>query len=313
MPRVSISLPVFNGENYLEEAIRSVLVQTYEDFELIVTDNASEDRTQQICEDFASGDRRIVYFRNDTNLGAAPNYNLGWKKATGELFKWFAHDDRIAPGYLETTVNALDENPDAILCNTVVDYIGPDGEHLGYYASVMKDTFIDDTAARFATMIWRSHTCVDFFGLIRRDVMKDSLLHQAFSGADKAFLAQMSLRGKMLQIEPALNQMREHPNRYTRNTATSRAKLAWHDSTQSGGKDIPVMTLYRTYKELVETEALSDADRKSCRGVLNQFWLRGWNAGRLAADILSVPFPSVVSKAFNIKYRLFGGPGNFHQ
>lgn len=313
MPRISISLPVFNGENYLEEAIQSVLDQTFEDFELIVTDNASEDRTQQICKEFASTDRRVIYSRNDKNLGAAPNYNLGWQKSTGELFKWFAHDDRIAPNYLQTTVNALDENPDVILCNTVVDYIGPEGEHLGYYASVLKDTFVDDVAARFATMIWRSHTCVDFFGLIRRDAMQGSLLHQPFSGADKAFLAQMALRGKMLQIEPALNQMREHPNRYTRKTVSARAKLAWHDSTQSGKRDIPVLTLFRMYEKLVESESLSDADRKACRNILKKFWFRGWNAGRLAADVLSIPFPSMVSTAFNVKYQLFGGPGNFHR
>ena len=126
MARVSIGLPVFNGENFLESAIRSVLEQSFDDLELVISDNASTDRTETIARDFAASDRRVRYHRNARNLGAAPNYNRTVELATGALFKWLSHDDRLLPGYLEATVAArpeLDEGRDvaALLRATLRD------------------------------------------------------------------------------------------------------------------------------------------------------------------------------------------------
>jgi glycosyltransferase involved in cell wall biosynthesis len=313
MVQVSIGLPVYNGENYLEEAIHSVLEQTYTDFELVISDNASTDRTAEICRDYASTDQRIRYLCNEHNLGAAPNYNLAWNQCSGKYFKWLAHDDRLLPEYVAATVTALEKNPNAVLCNTTVEYIGSKGEHLGNYQSVMEHAGSDNPAARLSAMILRSHTCIDFFGMIQREAMKNSLLHQAFSGADKAFLAQMALRGRLLQLNEPLVQMREHPDRYTRQTKSAQMKLAWHDTSLTKKRDIPVLNLYRTYRNLVETESLSEAERRACFRVLRRFWFSGWNGGRLTADILSIPFPQAIDIAFNIKHLLFGAPGNFHR
>jgi len=138
MPRVSIGLPVFNGENFLDDAISSVRAQTFDDLELLVQDNASTDRTATIAQDHAAADPRIKYVRNERNLGAAPNYNLAWERSSGTYFKWLAHDDRIQPGYVAATVAALDAAPDAVLANTVVDYIDAQGKRLGLYATVLQ-------------------------------------------------------------------------------------------------------------------------------------------------------------------------------
>ena len=86
--RVSIGLPVYNGEKYLEQALISILSQTYTDFELIISDNASTDRTQAICREYAAKDPRIRYYCNEENLGAAPNHNRVFELASGEYFKW---------------------------------------------------------------------------------------------------------------------------------------------------------------------------------------------------------------------------------
>jgi glycosyltransferase involved in cell wall biosynthesis len=311
MSMVSIGLPVYNGQNYLAEAIDSVLAQTCTDWELVISDNASTDTTGDICRAYAAADPRIRYHRNETNVGAAPNYNRVWQLADGRYFKWLAHDDRLKPRYLEVTTAALEARPEAVLCNTVVDYIGARGEHLGYYRSVIEKTDVPRPAERFAVMILESHTNVDFFGLIRRSAMVGSLLHQPFSGADKAFLAQMALRGHLLQLEEPLVEMREHPARYTRATASARTKRAWHDAQAASHVDIPVLTLYRTCRNLVENEALSEQDRRECRRVLRRFWVGSWNGPRLVADLVSVPFPGAVSMAWKIKYKLFGAPGNF--
>src|SRR6185312_14478503 len=100
VPLVSVGLPVFNGETFLEDAIRSVLAQKLDDLELILCDNASNDRTAEICRDYEARDPRIHYFRNPRNLGAAANYNLAFTRARGRYFKWLAHDDRMLPSFL---------------------------------------------------------------------------------------------------------------------------------------------------------------------------------------------------------------------
>src|SRR5215831_17134423 len=100
VPVATIGIPVYNGEAYLEEAIRSALAQTADDLEVVISDNASTDRTAEICNDYAQQDSRVRYFRNPRNLGAAPNYNIVLANARGRYFKWLAHDDRISPSYV---------------------------------------------------------------------------------------------------------------------------------------------------------------------------------------------------------------------
>lgn len=141
--------------------------------------------------------------------------------------------------------------------------------------------------------------------------MKGSLLHQAYHNADRAFLAQMALRGKLLQLEEPLIEVREHPDRYTRKTKTNRARAAWHDANRAGTFEVPALILFRAYRKLVETEVMSDEDRAECRAVMRRFWLNGLNLGRLGADLLEVPFPSAATWAFKLRYKLFGAPGNF--
>ena len=114
-PRISIGLPVYNGEAYLAQAIESLLNQTFHDFELIVSDNCSVDSTAEICKKFAAQDQRIIYYRNDHNLGAAANFNRVVELAKGECFAWANHDDLWAENYLEKCVAQLDAFPEAVL------------------------------------------------------------------------------------------------------------------------------------------------------------------------------------------------------
>ena len=216
VPLVSVGVPVYNGEAFLEDAIRSVLTQTLDELELILCDNASTDRTAEICRDYAARDPRVRYFRNARNLGAAANYNLAFSHARGRYFKWLAHDDRMLPSYLAKTRRILEERPDAVLCNTVVSYIDSAGAQLGLYDSRLSGADSLSPSERFAWMVLRSHTCVDFFGLLRREALRGSLLHDTFHGADRALLAQLALRGRMIQLPAPLLAIREHPNRYTR-------------------------------------------------------------------------------------------------
>src|SRR5262245_64695053 len=100
-PRVTLGMPVYNGEAFLEEALRSLLGQTFEDFELVISDNASTDRTRSICLDYAARDRRIRYDRNEVNLGFCRNQNYVIESCTREYFLLTHHDDIRAPHYLD--------------------------------------------------------------------------------------------------------------------------------------------------------------------------------------------------------------------
>src|ERR1700743_3284119 len=96
VPRLTIGLPVYNGEKYLAEAIAALLGQTYKDFELIISDNASPDGTADICQRYVQLDSRVRYIRQPKNIGLAPNHNVLVEQARGELFKWAANDDLYA-------------------------------------------------------------------------------------------------------------------------------------------------------------------------------------------------------------------------
>jgi glycosyltransferase involved in cell wall biosynthesis len=99
-PRVSLGMPVYNGERYLEKTFDSVLAQTYKDFELVISDNGSTDRTQAICERYAKMDSRVKYHRNSKNIGIAPNFNRVYELSPSEYFKWTDYDDLLAPEFL---------------------------------------------------------------------------------------------------------------------------------------------------------------------------------------------------------------------
>ncbi|QVL45620.1 MAG: glycosyltransferase [Methylophilaceae bacterium] len=104
-PIACIGLFVYNGENYLEESIKSLLSQSFESFELIISDNASSDGTQNICEKYALLDSRIRYYRQETNIGIFNNFRFVKEKGThAKYFMWAAHDDLWDKNWLEVLI-----------------------------------------------------------------------------------------------------------------------------------------------------------------------------------------------------------------
>ncbi len=117
-PRLSVGLPVLNGEHFIAESLEALLGQSYTNFELIIADNASTDDTGDICRKYAKDDSRIRYHRHPQNIGLAPNHNFVVQEARGELFKWAANDDLYASTLLARCVEALDEYPDVVLAHS---------------------------------------------------------------------------------------------------------------------------------------------------------------------------------------------------
>lgn len=106
-PTVSIGMLAYNGEKYIEAAIKSLLSQTYSDFELIISDDGSKDSTSKICEAYAAQDSRIIYIRHNKNIGPGPNFMHVLGQANGKYFMWAAHDDCWAPNWIETLIGEI--------------------------------------------------------------------------------------------------------------------------------------------------------------------------------------------------------------
>jgi len=210
-PRMSVGMPVYNGEAYLEEAIRSVLDQTYGDFELIISDNASTDRTESVCRDYASQDTRIVYTRNKENVGASKNYNRVFNLASGEYFRWFNADDVCAPKLHQRCIEVLDANRDAVLCYGKTDIIDSGGrliEHYHDHLDLQQDRSID----RFMLFFKVVGLTNVIYGLMRSAAVARTKLmgDGSYPAADVNFMAELTLFGKFIEIPEQLFFRRMH-------------------------------------------------------------------------------------------------------
>jgi glycosyltransferase involved in cell wall biosynthesis len=210
-PKVSVCMPVFNGENFIADAIASILGQTFADFELIVTDNASTDGTERIVREAAARDPRVRYVRNPENMGAAENYNIGFRLARGQYVKWAAHDDMLSPDFLERTAAILDANPTVSIAFGRTEFIDDEGRPLAVRRKQMPDILDDDPVHRFFQGLRESGGCFPIFGLFRADELARSCLHRkSYYGSDLALIAEMLILGKLRIDEDAVFVNRVH-------------------------------------------------------------------------------------------------------
>lgn len=210
-PKLSVGMPVYNGERYLEVAIQSVLDQTFGDFELIISDNASTDRTEEICRDFASKDNRIVYSRNDVNLGAAPNYNRLVEMASADYFRWSNCDDVCAPELHERCVAVLDSNPGAVLAygkTKIIDEDGNEGEDYDDNLD-LGDERPSDRFVKFHAVVGLTNV---IYGLMRTAAVRNTAMmgDGSFPAADTNFMGELTLYGKFVEIPERLFYRRMH-------------------------------------------------------------------------------------------------------
>ncbi|MFQ1701348.1 glycosyltransferase family 2 protein [Loktanella agnita] len=216
MPKVSIGLPVWNGEKYLPAALDGILSQDFTDFELLISDNASTDTTAEIATSYAARDPRIRYIRQPRNLGAAGNFNDVFHQTTGPYFRWAAYDDVIAPGYLSACVTALDAQPDAVLAFPQTMAIDSEGRALGIYDAVTR-TQGQGPTGRLDDLIGPGdhsqsylHMCFPVFGLIRRIALQDTSLIANMPRSDKLLLVELALKGAFAEVPEPLFLRREH-------------------------------------------------------------------------------------------------------
>ena len=234
MPRVSIGMPVFNGEGFIAEAIESLLAQSFTDFELLIADNASTDRTEEICREFAARDSRIRWLPSQVNRGAAWNFNRLFGEAKGEYFKWSAADDVCAPTFLQKCVDVLDNDPDVVLCHCHTSKIDAHGELIDQYGlDNGLDVASPQVHRRFGAQIMSRHSCVQVFGLIRREILARTPLIGPYVSSDRVLLAELSLYGPYQVIGESLFFRRYHEKTSIHlDERTERAE--WFDTDKKG-------------------------------------------------------------------------------
>ncbi|MGW2815697.1 glycosyltransferase family 2 protein [Streptomyces sp. NPDC001415] len=264
-PRLSIGLPVYNGEEYLAEALDALLGQTYEDFELVISDNASTDGTQVVCRWYAARDSRIRYLRLPRNIGAAPNHNYVFTECRGELFKWASHDDLYARDLLRRCVEALDERPDVILAHSGQAVIDGDGRvKVPYEYGIATDS--PHAPERFRSFLFEPGGD-DFYGVMRADMLRRVRPHDSYHHADRTFVAEIVLNGPFHQVPELLYFRRDHPTRAERANPGKRSRCVNLDPRRAGLLH-PTPRLLAEYvwgfASAIRRAPLSPADRRAC-------------------------------------------------
>jgi glycosyltransferase involved in cell wall biosynthesis len=265
-PRLSVGLPVYNGEKYLAQSIDALLGQSYEDFELIISDNASNDGTAGICRRYEKQDSRVRYIRQRYNVGCALNHNLLVGQARGELFKWASCDDLYARDLLKCCVEALDEYPDVVLAHSWTATINSSGA----VTRAMEYSLATDSTRppeRFRSMLFANHSD-DSYGVIRADVLRRVKPHDSYYHAERTFTAEIGLQGPFYLVPDWLYFRRDHPDRALRAHPTVRSWCANLDPRRMDRLRHPVPRLYAEYVwgfiAAIRRAPLSSADRLAC-------------------------------------------------
>lgn len=273
---LAVGMPVHNGERHLREALDSLLGQTYRDFVLLISDNASTDATPGICREYAARDPRVCYVRQETNAGGAPNFNFVFHRTASPFFKWAASDDLHSPNFLETCVRGLKENPGHFLAFTKYRIIDEAGNDMGDPEAAWPRPH--RLASAKAAERWKD-SLVDFvgcrhmFGVFRRDALASTPLLQAFWGSDRGMLARLMLRGPMLEAPGALFYSRRDAYCATVRFKDDLAAFSgWFDPRARGRRfQFPRCRLWLMDANSVLTAPISIAEKRRCAAILWRF------------------------------------------
>jgi glycosyltransferase involved in cell wall biosynthesis len=211
-PLISIGMPVYNEEKFIADAISSIVSQSYQNFELIISDNASTDGTQRICTEYASKDYRIRYYNNQKNIGASNNFNLVFHLSKGEYFMWASGHDTRTKDFLSESIRRLSSNKNAVLCYSDAYWLDDTGNNLGsvHYTFDGSD---GNKKKRFRNvLVGVSEYASPIYGVFRSDALrKTGLVKKIFAG-DVLLLCELSLLGPFIYIEKPLLELRRLPD-----------------------------------------------------------------------------------------------------
>ena len=287
MPRITIGMPVYQGENFLRAALDSILAQTYQEFELVISDNGSTDATQLICREYADRDSRIRYYRNESNRGAAWNHRHVVELATGEYYKWASHDDQIAPEFLESCVAVLDRDPSVVLVYAKTMFIDENGAPAGTYDpdTTGYDSF--HPHVRFGVRTSRIRPPYPFlpqrledahaiFGLMRLSALRSIPPFGDYGASDQLILAQLALIGRFCRLPQYLFFNRDHPSRSIRAFCGRRRQTYWLNPSKKSATIFPEWRIVQEFASSIARAPIGPVERVLCYGKLCGYLLWNW-------------------------------------
>jgi len=322
IPRLSIGLPVYNGEEYLAQSIEALLGQSYEDFELIISDNASTDSTADICRRYGRQDSRIRYIRQARNIGLSPNHNFVLQQSRGEFFKWAAADDLYGRDLLKRCVDALDEHPGVVLAHAweaAIDGAGNVTQAMDYPLATDSPRAPDrfrsilfgssglfessDPQARGLIRVDNSgilRAC-DEYGVIRTSVMRKIAPLGSYHHSDRIVVCEIALHGRFHITRDWLYFRRDTPDRTYNQSPKLRHRCEVMDPVRANRLRHPTARLvaeyFWGYIAAIRRAPLSPADRRECYRSLSQ-----WILDRASSKIIPrhlVPAADQLSAADN--------------
>jgi glycosyltransferase involved in cell wall biosynthesis len=289
-PAISVGMPAYNASKTIAAAIESLLNQTFRDFELVISDNASTDDTLEICTHFARQDGRIRVVRQPRNIGANSNYNSVAKLARAKYFKWASANDLLHPMFLERCIAELDANPACVLCIPRTRLFADDpalGEDYVEFAKPCGDNAIE----RFREVLERQRLNNVMNGVVRREVLAAIGFAPAVMGADAHMIAELALHGKIIEIPETMFYRRMTPE--TATALQSEAGKYLHVYGNGAWR-----RLFANWRRCAFTTRavlrapLCSSDRAAGLAYVSRYWIWHWRG--LLGDIgEAVSFPLV--------------------
>jgi glycosyltransferase involved in cell wall biosynthesis len=268
-PLVSIGLPVFNGERTVGTAARSVLAQDHAHLELVISDNASDDGTEEICRELAAADERVRYVRQPENIGLLRNFYAVLHEARGTYFKWIGDDDWLTPTYVRRCVEVLDDDPLLILVTTQQGHVGPGGDvrSTGYDREELRSP---RPLERFKEMLYvlsESHIDLDpLYGMMRPGPVA-MLPRPVMVNEDQVFAGRLALAGPFGHIDEVLSYRGEA-------SPVSRAAVARRLGAPAWQARVPNLVMCRELSTAVREAGLDARGRRAARAAIVRFFVR---------------------------------------
>ncbi len=275
-------MPIFDGADYLREALDSLLAQTFTDFELLIVDNASTDSTGVIAREYAERDGRITYRRNASNIGGFRNHRLVFELATAPYFMWAAHDDVRDPEFLERCVSLLERDPGAVIGYTRTCNIDERGDIISRDSErILGDE--ESASDRFDRVIQLDHRLEPIMGLIRTAALRRVRLNGDYPDSDRVMLAELSLVGRFTRAPDCLFYRRDHELRSARKYPSRLARMEWISPNGETRVLFPHWREFLEFRRGVRSADLPWRERRRCYVHLRRWVLR--NRIRLVKDV----------------------------
>lgn len=289
-PPLTVGLPVYNGARYLAQSIDSLLAQSYTDFDLVISDNASSDDTAEICREYERKDARVRYVRQPTNIGAAPNHAFLAAQAGSKFFKWAAADDLYAADLLSRCVQLLEEHPEAVLAHSWTAAVDEQDDVTQAYEYPLS-THSPSAPERFRSMLFGVGDDVgiiradDQYGVIRTRILRSIPPQGSYYHSDRTITTELCLHGPFYQVPQWLYFRRDHRGRPQYTHASTRAWCTNLDPRRADRLRHPAARLYGAfvygYVSAIRRAPISTAERRSCYSLLAR-----WVAERGPAALL---------------------------